>query len=73
MTTPELTNRKDVILNRVGLLRVAHRQKELLPQLAQIYFQTWNDEGLCPTYEEAFSKMESFNPDDTYVIIDNSA
>lgn len=72
MATPELTKRKEVILDRVQIIRVAHRQTELLPQLAQIYFQTWNNEGLCPTYEEAFSKMESFNPDDTYVIIDDS-
>lgn len=70
MTTSELAKPKEVILSRVSVERVGARQAELLPQLAHIYFQTWQTEGLCLSLTEATDKMAAFNPEDTYVVID---
>ncbi len=70
MATPELAKPKEIILNQISVERVGDKQAELLPQLAQIYFQTWQAEGLCPSLTEAADKMAAFNPQDTYVVID---
>lgn len=70
MTTSESAKPKEAILSRVSVKRVGARQTELLPQLAHIYFQTWQAEGLCPSLTEAADKMAAFNPEDCYVVID---
>lgn len=67
--TAELAKPKEKVLEDVRVDRVWNRQEQLLPQLTQIYFETWAAEGLCASYEEAAVKMAAFNPADTYVVI----
>ena len=70
MAISELAKPKDIVLNHATVERVGTRQAELLPQLAQIYFQTWQEQGLCASLTEATEKLAAFNPEDTTVVID---
>ncbi len=70
MASAELETKKEV-LNHVSVIRVGARQAELLPQLAKIYHETWRAEGLCSSEADAIEKMAAFNPEDTFVVIDD--
>lgn len=66
----ERLREKETVLENLRVIRVGSRQHALLSELAEIYFETWYEEGLCDTYEEAFSKMEAFDPENTFAVVD---
>lgn len=72
MATAELVRSKEIILSNVTMVKVGERQTRLLPQLATIYYQTWQAEGLCGSLTEAAEKMAAFDPENAYIIIDEA-
>lgn len=68
MATAELAVEKETLLEDVSVIRVGPRHKKLLPQLAQVYYRTWQPEGLCSDIDEALAKMGAFNPEDCFVV-----
>ncbi len=73
MATTELVQPKEITLRNVSVAKVGDRQTHLLPQLATIYYQTWQTENLCGSLTEATNKLTTFDPENAYVVIDGTS
>ncbi len=70
MTTIELAVDKKVILSHVHIAPIGCRLSELRDQLTDIYYQLWCAEGLCASRQEAAAKIDRFDPNQSFVVLD---
>ena len=67
--SPESHTEK-TILSDVRIVAVSEHP-HLLPQLAQIYYQSWSPQGLCASLEQAQNKINRFDPAQSFAVVDS--
>lgn len=65
----EIEQKDRLVINSATVLRLSDCP-DLAPELNQIYFQSWNQEGLCNTPDDAKSKIELLDPRQAFVLVD---
>ena len=66
-------NREKVFLSDVRIVPVSEQPPRLLPQLAQIYYQSWSPQGLCASLEIAQDKINRFDPAQSFAVVGSDA
>lgn len=72
MTKAEGQGPNEVIIENPRVVRLSEAGRYLHGQLADIYFFSWNRESLCDSLDEANRKVNSFDPEEAFVVIDEN-
>ncbi len=70
MAKAEGQNKSEVIIKNPQAVRLSEADSLLYPQLTDIFFQAWHNEGLCENPDTAERKVYSFDPEEAFAVID---
>lgn len=67
----EIEQKERLVVNSAKVVRLSEHPN-LTPELSQIYFLSWNQEGLCNSLDDAESKINLLDPRQAFVLIDQN-
>lgn len=70
---PAGRDKSEVIIENPQVVSLSKAGRYIYGQLADIYFFSWNREGLCDSLDEASLKINSFDPEETFIVSDTSS